>query len=354
MALDAKPTASGTLPGHEIHKLEHINDGQVGNSRSWISNTIGKGWVQLAFNQPQKIERIVWGRDREGQFTDRLATDYVIEGSLDGQDWTTLASSKDRQPFGAADPGAFVAKLDKQQAARANALLASSKSLSTEISNLRNGPKAWLGNFSNPPTTHRLYRGEPTQKREAVAPDALTVLGSLAMKMDEPERQRRLKLARWIASKDNPLTARVLVNRLWHYIFGVGIVETPSDLGVNGIPPTNPELLDWLAAEFMDSGWSIKHMQRLILTSHTFRQSSKPQTKAMKIDADARFLWRFPPRRLEAEAIRDSILAVSGALDLTTGGPGFYLHRVQVENVMHYFPQRKVWPLGVSPHDLLI
>ncbi|MEM7388110.1 MAG: DUF1553 domain-containing protein, partial [Verrucomicrobiota bacterium] len=238
----------------------------------------------------------------------------------------------------------FIAQLDETQAAIAQALMAEAERLSNRIDDLRDGPSSWLANFSKPPVTHRLYRGEPTQKREAVAPDALTVLGSLEMEMNEPERQRRLKLARWIASPDNPLTARVLVNRLWHYTFGTGIVETPSDLGVNGIPPTHPELLDWLAAEFIASGWSIKHMQRLILTSRTFRQSSQPQKEALRIDTDARFLWRFPPRRLEAEAIRDSMLAVSGSLDLSMGGPGFYLHRVQVENVMHYFPRETFGP----------
>jgi hypothetical protein len=182
------------------------------------------------------------------------------------------------------------------------------------------------------------------QKREVVAPDALTVTGTLGMALDEEEQQRRLKLAHWIASKDNPLTGRVMVNRLWHYIFGKGIAETPSDLGVNGISPSNPELLDWLADEFMASGWSVKHMQRLILLSHTFQQSSKPREDAIGIDAGAKYLWRFPPRRLEAEAIRDSMLAVSGALDLTLGGPGFYLQRVQVENVMHYFPKEEFGP----------
>ena len=94
----------------------------------------------------------------------------------------------------------------------------------------------------------------------------------------------------------------------------------------------------------MTSGWSIKHMQRLILLSHTFQQSSRPREDAISIDAGAKYLWRFPPRRLEAEAIRDSMLAVSGALDLSLGGPGFYLQRVQVENVMHYFPKEEFGP----------
>lgn len=341
----AKPTASGTLPGYEAHKLEHINDGRTGNARSWISSTGGTGWVQIEFAQPASIQKIVWGRDRQGQYSDRVATDYQIEASLDGKDWKTIASSVGRAPFrGASDPNAFLAALYEADATQARALIDETARLQEQIKNLKNGPTAWAGTFSQPGPTYRLYRGDHTQQREPVPPDALTVLGSLGLEMDEPEQNRRLQLAEWIASKENPLTARVMVNRIWHYIFGTGIAETPSDLGGNGVAPTHPELLEWLADEFMRSGWFVKHMQELILLSSTFQQSSAPRTEAAAIDASSRLLWRFPPRRLEAEAIRDSILAVSGALELTGGGPGFYLQEVEVENVMHYFPKEKFGP----------
>jgi hypothetical protein len=135
-----------------------------------------------------------------------------------------------------------------------------------------------------------------------------------------------------------------MVNRLWQYTFGTGLVDTPSDFGANGSRPTHPELLDWLADEFVRSGWSVKHLQRLMLLSAAFRQSSAPRADAAAADADGRLLWRYTPRRLEAEAIRDSMLAVSGALDLKMGGPGFYLMDVVVENVMHYFPKEKYTP----------
>jgi hypothetical protein len=128
-----------------------------------------------------------------------------------------------------------------------------------------------------------------------------------------------------MVSKENPLTARVIVNRLWHHHFGTGLVDTPSDFGVNGGRPTHPELLDWLASELMENGWSLKHIHRLILMSQTYRQSSTANEKAMSVDAGSRLLWRFPPRRLEAEALRDTMLAVSGKLDLKMGGPGFDL-----------------------------
>ncbi|MFT5413238.1 MAG: mono/diheme cytochrome c family protein, partial [Verrucomicrobiales bacterium] len=309
VALGAVPTASGSLAGVPIHKLEHINDGQVGNKRSWICDQ-SSGWVQLEFDQAQRIERIEWARDRDGGFADRIATDYVIEGSLDGENWQALASSIDRQPFGGkVDPNAFVAKLKPVDAEAARKLIAEIAKKNGQITALETGSRAWIANFSQPAKTHRLYRGDPMAKREEVAPDALEVMGTLGMSVDEVEQNRRVKVAEWIANKENPLTSRVMANRLWQLVFGTGIVDTPSDFGVNGTMPTHPELLDWLAVEFMENGWSSKGLLRLMLTSQTFQQSSDPRPAPAKIDSGGRYLWRFPPRRLEAEAIRDSILA---------------------------------------------
>ena len=182
------------------------------------------------------------------------------------------------------------------------------------------------------------------EKREKTPPGALRVIKPLLMDEDEAEEQRRLKLAQWITSKDNPLTARVMVNRIWHYVMGQGLVRTPGDFGANGAAPSHPLLLDWLADEFMRNDWSIKHIQRLILNSRTFRQSSKPTPMGMDKDAGGVWLWRYTPRRLSAEPMRDSILFTSGALDLKMQGPGFYLLDVQVENVMHYFPKEHFGP----------
>ncbi len=344
-AKGAQASASGTIPGYAIHKLEHINDGKVGNSHSWISDTAGAGWVQVTFPAPTRIQRIVWSRDREGKFQDRVATQYRIEAAAQPGQWHTIASSDDRRsPGGKVEGDAVFSRLAAADAAAARQAQASLVELKSRMAKL--SQNAWVGMFaSKPERTHRLYRGEPMQKREVVAPDALTVLGTLGLAVEEPEQNRRVRLAEWIASAENPLTARVLVNRLWQYTFGTGLVDTPSDFGANGTRPTHPELLDWLADEFVKSGWSIKHMQRLILLSATFQQSSVPRAEAAKVDADGRLLWRFPPRRLEAEAIRDSLLAVSGTLDLKMGGPGFYLMEVVVENVMHYFPKEKFTPV---------
>ena len=130
-----------------------------------------------------------------------------------------------------------------------------------------------------------------------------------------------MALATWIASKENPLTARVMVNRLWHRHFGRGIVPTPSDLGKLSGGPSHPDLLDWLAHRFMESKWSVKSMHRLMVTSSAYRQASKREDpKASRIDADNKLLWRFNRRRLEAEAIRDSVLHVSGRLNAESFG----------------------------------
>jgi hypothetical protein len=340
----ATPSASSTLPGNPLHKLEHLNDGITGNSHSWIANG-PTGWVQIDFPSPTLIQRIHWGRDRMEQFKDRVPTHYRIDAMNDSGVWTPLVGSDDRAPFTATeDPLAFIANLDEADATEARRLQASLTEIRRHLATLAGSRTAWIGTFSQPEKTHRLYRGEPMQKREVVAPDVLSVLGSVPMHADEPEQQRRIKFAQWMTRPDHPLTARVLVNRLWHYIFGHGIVSTPSDFGTAGARPTHPELLDWLADEFIRSGWSVKHIQRLILRSATFQQSSTPRTDALTADADALYLWRFPPRRLEAEAIRDGMLATSGALDLRMGGPGFSLMDIVEENVVHYFAKEKFTP----------
>jgi len=185
--------------------------------------------------------------------------------------------------------------------------------------------KVVFGGFRAPDAIRLLARGNPEQPREEVAPAVPEALGSLTLPMDAEEKRRRLALADWIADPRNPLTARVMVNRIWQGHFGVGIVETASDFGRSGMPPSHPELLDWLATEFMRAGWSVKHLQRLIVLTSTYRQSTRFDPAAAARDADARLLWRYPPRRLEGEEIRDAMLASSGRLDLAMGGPGFNL-----------------------------
>ncbi len=342
----AVATASGTLPGYKIHQLEHINDGKFGNENSWVSNTLGGGWVQIELAEPTKVKKVQWGRDRIGGIRDRLATQYTIEVAIEHDEWTKVASQEGRKPFGDAESKlAFIARLPAAEKEHAQAVVDQSKELRKQAKQLAaNIPKAYIGKFKAAEPVHRLYRGEPTSPREIVAPDALSVVSSLELSNETPESERRLALAKWIGSRDNPLTARVIVNRVWHHHFGTGIVSTPSDLGKNGAAPSHPELLDWLAWNFMRNDWSLKWLHREILNSATYQQSSAPRKDALSKDADSRLLWRFPPRRLEAEAIRDCVLEVTGSLQHRGGGPGFFLLEVDHENVHHYFPKKEIGP----------
>ena len=339
-----KATASGSLAGYEIHKLEHLNDGRPGNARSWISSEAGKGWVQLEFPKAVRIDRVVWGRDREGNFKDRLTTQYRIELATQPGVWKTVASSEDRTPFPGestkpAGPEYRFDGIADSEAAQGRRWLAELESARKQKGELAKSPTVYSGTFSQPGPTHRLHRGDPLLKRETVSPGTLALFQPLVLSTNAPERDRRLALADWIARSDNPLTARVIVNRVWQHQFGVGLVNTPNDFGKNGSKPSHPELLDWLASDLIEHGWSLKHLQRRILSSATWRQSGLPRPQALAVDAGSRLLWRFPPRRIEAEGIRDSILAVSGNLDRARGGPSFYLHEVDRENVYHYHPK---------------
>ncbi|WP_425618787.1 DUF1553 domain-containing protein [Anatilimnocola sp. NA78] len=178
-----------------------------------------------------------------------------------------------------------------------------------------------------PEISHLLLRGNPQQKGPAVKPSGIhsvsTQTADFGLAANAPEAERRRKLAEWIASEQNPLFARTMVNRVWQYHFGQGLISTPNDLGYNGGQPSHPELLDYLASEFVTRGWSLKELHKLIVTSRAYRQASLPRADAMKIDGNNRLLWRYSPRRLEAEAVRDAMLMVSGKLNSTAGGPSF-------------------------------
>ena len=180
-----------------------------------------------------------------------------------------------------------------------------------------------------PKDTFLLVRGDAGTPREQVEPRFLSVLGN--QRAQDPEAAYdmscglRTQLADWIASPENPLTARVIANRIWQYHFGRGIVRTPNDFGRAGLPPTHPRLLDWLAAELIENDWSIKHLHKVILRSQTWQMSSAtPKDVVHEVDAGNHLFWRQNLRRLDAEAIRDSMLFVSGQLNPKMGGRGFF------------------------------
>jgi len=188
-------------------------------------------------------------------------------------------------------------------------------------------PVSYAGTRVQPEPTKFLRRGDVRSPENVVTAAGLSAVREVepefGLGSEAPEAQRRIKFAEWLCDPGNPLPARVMANRIWYLHFGQGLVATPNDFGASGAPPTHPELLDWLAAKFMESGWSMKSLHRLITLSAAYRQSSEPQAKALQIDADNLLLWRYAPRRLEAEAVRDAVLAVSGQLNLTMGGPSF-------------------------------
>ncbi|MBM4098036.1 MAG: DUF1553 domain-containing protein [Planctomycetes bacterium] len=348
-ARGARVSVSGTLPGIAIHQAVHLTDGRYGNDHSWIGNERDSGWLMVDLGKVVQVHEARWSRDRGGEervFTDRVPTAYSIETSADGSDWKRVAGSANRLPKGrkvlSPKPGPPLSEAETARLVEAAAKLAELDAMEKKLTG---GAKAYAGTFAEPGPLRRFHRGDPTQPREEVPPGTIRGLGQGGpFPPGLPEPERRLALARWIASPSNPLTARVIVNRLWQHHFGEGIVATPSDFGRNGAAPSHPELLDWLACELVANNWSPRSIHRLIVTSATYRQAGAMRPEAMTKDAGNRMLWRFAPRRLEAEAIRDGILAACGNLDLAMYGPGFDLFEPNSNYVKVYTPRKTFGP----------
>ncbi|MFG0253590.1 MAG: PSD1 and planctomycete cytochrome C domain-containing protein, partial [Rhodopirellula sp. JB053] len=283
-----------------------------------------KPWLELSFPETISVETIRMSSNRE----DFLETDYLegINKSKYG-DFTIAL----RDDSGQWRPFASTAAMRQKSTGNGER-----EALQTEIQELIaalqiEGPQpAFLAQFIDPVETFVLARGSPESPRDlvhAAAPKRLS--GELGIEPDRPGPERREAFADWLVSPDNPLTARVMANRIWHHLFGSGFVATPSDFGRAGATPTHPQLLDWLTGQFIESGWSTKSTIRMIVLSKAFRQSSAPDDEGLAKDAGAQLLWRFPPRRVEAEVIRDSVLQASGRLDRTIGGPSYRIHNVK-------------------------
>lgn len=180
-----------------------------------------------------------------------------------------------------------------------------------------------------PQPSYFLHRGSPDALGSLMSPGVLSVAAAGEWNFPQPPPDaksswRRRGFAEWLVNRDNPLTARVMVNRLWQHHFGEGIVRTPSNFGKMGEPPSHPELLDWLALELVDKGWSLKALHRQMLTSQAYQMASVDTPANVKIDPENRFFWRMPRVRLEAETIRDAMLVASGTLDRKIGGPAIF------------------------------
>ncbi|MEW5977749.1 MAG: PSD1 and planctomycete cytochrome C domain-containing protein [Acidobacteriota bacterium] len=335
----------GDSMGAAFYDLSYLNDGKFDGT--WISDERGTGQVTLEFPKTETVSRITWSRDRpganQGRFVSRVPIQYVFEASLDGLRWQKVAGSDDRLPFTEEEREEFflLAVLAPREKEEWMALKRRKEEAEQELAVLPKLPTAYIGKFSQPSEPVAVHkRGNPMDKGEIVTPGGLSTLQKMLptyqLEVDAPEGERRLALARWIVDGRNGLTARVLANRLWHYHFGKGLVGTPSDFGFNGERPTHPQLLEWLAVRLQHHGWRLKPMHKELMLSATYRQSSQWNSESAAVDGEATYLWRFPPRRLEAEALRDSVLAVSGQLDRTMGGPGFRLYDYTVDNVATY------------------
>ncbi len=344
-ALAGKPSASGLFPNVEAHKIEHLNDGRFGNEYSWISNTRGTGWAQIELPAAKNINRVVWSRDGAEipKFDDRLPTKYRIEVSTDASAWQTVSTDdgraeKDGQNY--VHPDALIKTMTPEQRTQREAVQKTLRELREKGEALDANGSAYAGQFTQPDPMFVLRRGDVMQRTDPVTPGALSQIKTLSPDLSEnpnaPEPERRLAFAHWIGSPKNPLTARVIVNRIWQYHFGRGIVGTPSDFGRNGEKPSHAELLDWLANDFVVNGWKMKRLQKLMVMSYTYCQSGALSAKGEKVDASNHLLWRMPLQRMEAEVLRDSILATSGKLDRRMGGPGFRLFKYSEVNVAIY------------------
>ncbi|HEV3022250.1 MAG TPA: DUF1549 domain-containing protein, partial [Pirellulales bacterium] len=249
-----------------------------------------------------------------------------------------VAISAGLQPITVSDDELWAAMTQAERSER-NRLLFERSLIDINLHLLTAGP-VYTVVPSQPKLTHVLKRGDTRQPDEVVSASGVAAVcanrSDFGLPPDAPEAERRVKLAEWMAAPDNPLTARVIANRLWHHHFGVGLVDTPNDFGFNGGRPSHGDLLDWLAAELIRHKWSLKQLHREIVLSAAYRRSATYQPDAAKVDAANRLLWRKNPLRLEAEILRDAILAVAGQLNPVMGGPGFRDFRTFTNNSQFY------------------
>ena len=328
--------------------IDRVNDGKFGTQRwqaSYNNQKKQNPWLELTFTKPVTVGRLRISTNREYYLeTDYLEhknkfnfDEFLVSVKMSDGEWKQIASIHDFRKLAEED------KVVSDSVQEINHL---TYRLAEE------GPRpSFVGSFIDPKMTYVLHRGSPENPRDLVVPGAPKILqGELGMDSKESGRSRRSRFAEWVVGDENPLTARVMANRIWQHVFGSGIVTTGSDFGRAGAKPSHPELLDWLALEFAQPSrpegipWSMKELIRLLVTSDAFKRSSEPTSVGMEKDASSTLLWRFPPRRVEAEVIRDGILLASGKLNPRLGGRSYRIHNVkktyaQWEVVNNYGPE---------------
>lgn len=354
LAPAAKLTVSSTriADGNpDAYHARHLNDQSF--DKRWFPEGTGPAYITIELPAPTPTQKLAWSTDRarafQGRFEQNTVSLYSIEISLDGQTWKPVASNANRLPHRKPELERLVTLEALSAADRAayESTEARLKDAEAQLKLVAPLPLAYAGVFKQPTEPVYLLKGGAVMQRgEAVAPASLSTLrhASFSLPVDAPEQEARLAFARWLADDRNPLTPRVIVNRLWHYHFGQGLVATPSDFGYNGERPSHPALLDHLAQRLLAHHWRLKPLHKEILLSAAYQQASTYNPAAARIDASARLLWRFPPQRLQAEALRDAMLAVSGSLNPERGGPSFRLYKYTVDNVATYFPLDQFGP----------
>lgn len=328
---------SSELSDDPAFNFNRVNDGEYGNDAWLVRNAEHdevRPWLEFTFNQPRQVDRIRISTNRD----DYIETDYMLGLSPHGYFPLKIEAQTKRGTWKQVVATKQIQQRNKKSAARAQ-ILGDLQELIDEILEVGLQP-SFIARFIHPTKTYVFGRGSPENLRDEVFAAGLSELdGELDVPPDAPGWQRRQAFADWLTAPSHPLTARVAANRIWHHIFGRGIVATPSDFGAAGAKPTHPELLDWLASEFMKPSftvvakkpqeWSMKHLIRLMVMSRAFKQASVPRQEGMDTDPDAQLLWRFPPMRVEAEVIRDSILQASEGLDTSIGGKSYRIHNVK-------------------------
>ncbi len=309
------------------------NDGEFSTNK-WKSQSpeesASKPWLVLEFAKPKTIDRLVISSNKHyfletdylTSYTPETNYNYQLEVLQEDGSWRKVASTQKAESEDSVTP-------EKVEAIkRIQALI---EKIAEE------GPQpSFVGQFIDPVVTKVFHRGSPENPKQEVDPAGFDILeADLGLDSSSEDPDRRIRFADWLTNPDHPLTARVMANRVWSHIFGTGIVATPADFGKAGAPPTHPELLDWLASEFINptnsnhNAWSVKGLIKRILMTDAYRQSSAPREEALTKDGSSLLLWRFPPRRIEAEVIRDGILQASGKLDPQIGGQSFRIHNVK-------------------------
>jgi hypothetical protein len=291
--------------------------------------------ITLSSSSPVTAREIVWSPDPDYGRMNGIPKLYQLQCSDDATSWKTLCTSADHMSSLEADlprvtEDEITAALPPAERENRRTLLARQEELTAKIAAFPTPAKLYCVTTRTPEPAHVLERGNAGKPTEPVTPGFLSALSQPEppqIPPDADDLQRRTALANWIASPRNPLTARVIVNRIWQAHFGNGIVNTPSDFGLMGDRPSHPQLLDWLADWFIQNRWSLKSLHRLLVTSRTYMQSDTTDPKARSMDAGNRLLWHMPLKRMDAETLRDSILHVTGSLNTQMGGPSYLLQQ---------------------------